>query len=90
MPKQAQTSYKEAYDYAHSLLQDKQRELQSLELKHWQGLIDKDDYLSCQRSLLQAIGQLESLLQGAREHEPMEANEGSRESKSDNPAPVRN
>jgi hypothetical protein len=93
MLKQAQTSNKEAYDYARSLLLDRQRQLQSLELKHRQRLIGKGDYLSCQRSLLQAIGLLESLLRGADEHELMGGNEGGHESRSDkpadNPAPVR-
>lgn len=52
------------YKYAKFLLQDKQRELRSLELKHSRKLIPSGDYYSCRRSLLQAISQLETLLRG--------------------------
>lgn len=57
-----ETQDRKDYKYVHFLLQDKQRELQELEEKHQQLLISTEDYLSCRRSLLQAVGQLEALL----------------------------
>ena len=71
------------YKYAKFLLQDKQRELRYLDLKHSQMLIPSDDYHSCRRSLLQAISQLESLLRGDTELEPTHGAERSRKNDSD-------
>ena len=58
----ADTQDRKGSDYVHLLLQDKKRELRDLELKHSQALIGAEDYLSCRRSLLQAIAQLEELI----------------------------
>ena len=58
------------YKYAKFLLQDKQRELRSLERKHSLKLIASGDYHSCRRSLLQAINQLETLLRGDTRTQP--------------------
>jgi len=66
------------YKYAKFLLQDKQLELRSLELKHSRKLIPSGDYYSCRRSLLQAINQLETLLRGDTEREPSQGSEHSR------------
>jgi hypothetical protein len=49
------------YDYTILLLKDRRRELRALELKYQTKLIGTADYLSCRCSLLQAIGQLETL-----------------------------
>ena len=47
--------------YVRSLLTERQRELRLLELNHqW---MRAGDFLSCRRSLLQAINELETLLQ---------------------------
>lgn len=56
--------------YVRFLLQDKQRELRSLELRYSRTLIPWEVFYSCRRSLLQAISQLESLLRGDTEREP--------------------
>jgi len=55
------------HDYVRFLVEDKQRELQLLESRHRRGLIQPDDYRSCRRSLMQAIGQLEALSCGNAE-----------------------
>lgn len=68
MFKQAESPDREGYKYARFLLHDRQRELQALELKHRRMLILKTDYLSCRRSLLQAIDQLETVLLGDPEN----------------------
>jgi hypothetical protein len=51
-----------AYGYARLLLLDRQQELQDLDLKYRGMQPPPRDYLSCRRSLLQAINQLETLL----------------------------
>jgi hypothetical protein len=53
---------RDGYSYVRFLLQEKQRELQILELRLRQKLILLEDYFSCRRSLLQGICQLETLL----------------------------
>lgn len=50
------------YNYVRSLLQDKKRELRSLDLRFSWKLIPSEDYHSCRRSLSQAINQLMTLL----------------------------
>jgi hypothetical protein len=56
------TQDREGCKYVHLLLQDKQRELRTLEVRHQQMLICTEDYMSCRRSLLQAVAQLEELI----------------------------
>jgi hypothetical protein len=63
----AEAQDRKASDYVQLLLQDRHRELQNLEVKHQQMLIHPDDYLSCRRSLLQAVAQLETLARGGME-----------------------
>jgi hypothetical protein len=48
--------------YTRRLLKERRNALQTLEFAYLQGLVPPNDYLSCQRSLLQAIGQLETLV----------------------------
>ncbi len=50
------------YRYARLLLLERQQELQALDLKYRGLLVLPRDYLSCRRSLQQAIDQLETLL----------------------------
>lgn len=50
--------------YARFLLQERRQELQALELKRRRNEILLADYLSCQRSLVQTIGELASLVRG--------------------------
>lgn len=50
------------YIYARYLLQEQERQLQSLKEKRRERLISQADYCSCRCSLLQAISQLEALL----------------------------
>lgn len=57
------------YGYARFLLDDKRREFQALESRRRRDLIPDAEYQSCHRSLLQAIGQLETLLLNDPEHE---------------------
>lgn len=75
------------YNYARVLVQDKQRELQSLERRYSRTLIPPEDYHSCRRSLLQAINQLETLLRGDAEREPTPEDESNRKNDSDDIAP---
>ncbi len=46
------------YEYAQSLLRDRYRELQALEIRHHSEQIPTDEYVSCRRSLFQAISEL--------------------------------
>lgn len=50
------------YEFAKSLLLDRQRVLHALELRNEQREIPSAEYLSCRRSLLQAIKELGSIL----------------------------
>ena len=50
--------------YLRLLLKDRQQELQALERKHHWML--KSNFLSCRRSLLQAIDEIETVLQATR------------------------
>jgi hypothetical protein len=50
------------YAYPRLLLQEKRWELQALELKHKNKLMSTKEYLSCHRSILQGISELENLL----------------------------
>ncbi len=75
MLKQAESPDRQRYRYARFLLQDKQRELQTLEVRHRRELILPADYLSCRVSLLQAISQIETLLRGDAEHLPNDESE---------------
>ena len=52
----------DGYAYPRLLLQEKRLELQALESKHRSNLMSEKKYLSCQRSLLQGISELEKLL----------------------------
>ena len=53
---------REAYRYAKALLLERRQELGDLEVKYRGVVPPPSDYLSCRRSLLQAINQLETLL----------------------------
>jgi len=53
----------ESYSYAKLLLKEKHRELELLDQRHRRTQVQPDEYRSCQRSLLQAIEELETLLQ---------------------------
>ena len=48
--------------YARFLLQERRQDLRALELKRQRNEILMADYLSCQRSLVQTIGELASLV----------------------------
>jgi hypothetical protein len=52
----------DSYAYPRLLLQEKKLELQAIELKHGSNLMSENNYLSCHRSLLQGISELEKLL----------------------------
>ena len=54
--------HREAYGYAKLLLLERQQDLEALDLKYSGVALLSSDYLSCRRSLLQAINQLETLL----------------------------
>jgi hypothetical protein len=81
-----ESEIRSGYSYVKFLLQDKQRELRSLERRYSRKLIPSEDYDSCRRSLLQAINQLETLLRGDTDHEPFHASERSCKSDSNNHA----
>jgi hypothetical protein len=53
---------RDGYEYSRWLLQEKKRELWTVELKHRNNLTPANEYFSCRRSLLQAINELENLL----------------------------
>lgn len=57
----------DTYRYTRSLLKEKHRELEVLEQRHRREQLQLDEYRSCERSLLQAIGELETLLQTSPE-----------------------
>ena len=57
---------REGCAYAESLLQERKKELRALRARHESELIDLENYSSCRRSLLQAINELETLLQAVR------------------------
>jgi hypothetical protein len=50
------------YAYPRLLLQEKRWELEALDLKHKNNLMSTNEYLSCHRSVLQGISELENLL----------------------------
>jgi hypothetical protein len=58
MPRQAGSARQEGHEYTQSLLRERHRELQNLEIKHRLQQIPTSQYLSCRRSLLQAISEL--------------------------------
>jgi hypothetical protein len=49
-------------DYPRLLLRERKEKLRDLALQDQQGLISRADYCGCRRSLLQAINELETLL----------------------------
>jgi hypothetical protein len=57
-------------EYSSSLLRERQRELLILERKHRDQQIQTTDYLSCRRSLLQAIGELANLVRRCPPSDP--------------------
>jgi hypothetical protein len=59
----------EVFRYAASLLRERQQALDALEAKYRGRVSPPADYLSCRRSLLQAIGQLRALLRTEPEAE---------------------
>ena len=67
MSARSESSDRDDYEYVRVLLEERKRALQVLELE--QMMTPLSDYLSCRRSLLQAIKQLEGLLavEGAEE-----------------------
>ena len=60
---------RKAYTYTESLLLERQQALGALEAKYRGIVPPPSDYLSCRRSLLQAINQLEALLRADPEAE---------------------
>ncbi len=66
MKEQSNFQNRDGYEYARSLLRDRRQELQVLALRHRQKLTPTNDYLSCRRSLLEAIRELETLLGAKR------------------------
>lgn len=65
MDEPAEFPNREEHRYTDSLLQERIQELRSVELKHRRKLIPKKHYLSCRCSLLQAIGELKTVLRSA-------------------------
>ena len=55
---QVGSARQEIHDYTQSLLRERHLELKNLEKKHYSQEISTSDYLSCRRSLLQAISEL--------------------------------
>jgi hypothetical protein len=49
-------------EYVRFLLEERKRELRTIELENERSPIMPQHYISCRRSLLQAIGQLEDLI----------------------------
>jgi hypothetical protein len=77
------------YEYAQSLLRDKHRELQSLEIRHQREQIPTDEYLSCRRALLQAISELSHIEHDNSQCDPAhQINRGELDDR--NPYPDRN
>jgi len=62
MREQSKFQDRDEYEYARLLLTERKQELQVVSARHRQGLTPTSDYLSCHRSLLQAIRELETLL----------------------------
>ena len=61
---------REGYRYAELLLRERQQVLDALD-REYRGIAPPPgDYLSCRRSLLQAIDQLETLMQSDPKTEP--------------------
>ncbi len=58
MLSQAGLASPQGYEYAQSLLRDRQHELQALEMRHRLKQMPPDEYASCRRSLLHAISEL--------------------------------
>jgi hypothetical protein len=54
------------HEYVRLLLKERKRELHSLERRYGRKVVLANDYLSCRRSLLQAIHELETLSQAVR------------------------
>ena len=54
---------RETLEYTKSLLEERVQTLRGLELKYQRLLLPPSEYLSCRRSLLQGMAELESLLQ---------------------------
>jgi hemoglobin-like flavoprotein len=63
MPKRDELPDYEDYNYARLLLKEKHRDLELLDQKRQRKQVQPDEYNSCHRSLLQAIGELETLLE---------------------------
>lgn len=53
---------RDVFEYTRSLLHEKEECLRAVKLQYEQNQISAGDYLSCQRSLLQAISQLQELM----------------------------
>jgi len=51
------------YEYAKSLLEERQHLLRLIELQHQQKLLSAKDYVSCRKSVSRAIDELENVLQ---------------------------
>ena len=58
------------YEYAQSLLRDRYRELQALEIRHHSEQIPTDEYVSCRRALFQAISELSHIERDNPERDP--------------------
>ena len=58
------------YEYAQSLLRDRHRELQALEIRHHSQQIPTEEYVSCRRALLQAISELSHIERDNPERDP--------------------
>jgi hypothetical protein len=55
---------RDAHEYARLLLSERKRELQALKQRHGEKLTTTNDYLSCRRSLLEAIVELQNIVTG--------------------------
>ena len=61
MMNQTSRQNRDVHEYTRSLMQENQDRLQELKVLYEQKQISETDYLSCRRSLLQAMSQLEQV-----------------------------
>lgn len=62
MTTQVESGIEAVFKYVESLLQEKQRALMDLDQKYRLRTIQRDEFLSCRRSLLQAMSELAGLV----------------------------
>ena len=70
MRSQARSECEGGYEYAQSLLRERHRELQTLEIRSHSEQIPMDEYVSCRRALLQAISELSRIERDNPERDP--------------------